>query len=219
MRKYSVIVLTFVLVVVAAVTMSLILTGPVSQSVMIKMAPWLIARSAGVTAYLLLTALVVVGFVLASVPNKENWRMHKFILPFHRMLSLFLGAFLALHIVTIALDSYVKIGLLGVLVPGLSGYRTLPVAIGSLAFYAVIISGLTAKFTRLLPAGKWLTIHRVAFITYLLAFLHSVWTGTDTPNLHLMYDVSAVMVLVAAFVRYAFVSRTRTFREYDNHIQ
>ncbi len=219
MRKYSMAFLAVVLLIVAAVTVSSILTGPASQSVMVKMAPWLIARSAGVTAYLLLTVLVVVGFILASIPNKENWRLSKYMLPFHRMLSLFLAAFLTLHVVAIALDSYVKVGILGVLIPGLSSYRTLPVAIGTLAFYGVIVTGLTAKYTRLLPVGKWLTVHRVAFFTFIFAFLHSVWTGTDTLNLHLMYDITAAIVLVAAFVRYAFVPRTRSLANYDRQAQ
>lgn len=219
LRKYSMVFLTVVLMIVAAVTVSLLLTGPASQSLLVKMAPWLIARSAGVTAYLLLTVLVIVGFILASVPNKDNWRLSKYMLPFHRMLSLFLAAFLTLHVLAIALDSYVKVGILGVLIPGLSVYRTLSVAIGTLAFYGVIVTGLTAKYTRLLPSGKWLMVHRVAFITFIFAFLHSVWTGTDTQSLHLMYDVTAALVLVAAFIRYAFLPRTRGLGNDERQVQ
>ncbi len=204
MRKLGVPFVTLILLIVAAVTVSALLANPANQSEMIKMAPWLIARSAGVTAYILLTLLVVVGFVLASVPNKEHWRITKFVLPLHRQLSLFLGVFLVLHVLAIALDAYVKVGLVGAFLPGLSNYRTLPVAIGTLAFYGVVATGFTARFTRVLPPGKWLTIHRVAFATFVFAFFHSVWTGTDTPSLQLMYDGTAGLVLIAAFVRYAF---------------
>ena len=62
----------------------------------------------------------------------------------------------------IVLDPYAGVGLGGALVPGLSEYRSAPVALGTLALYAFLITTLTARYTKLLPPGVWLTLHRVA---------------------------------------------------------
>lgn len=218
MRSNNMFLLMLSLLVAGAVTLAELLTTPTSSVNFLKMAPWLIARSAGVTAFLLLTVLVVAGFLMASVPNKSTWRISKLLLPFHRLLSLFLVAFLALHVIAIAMDPYVNIGFIGAFLPWRVGYRTLAVSLGSIALYAVIFTGLTARFAWLMPAGRWLTVHRVAFVTYIFAFFHSVLTGSDTPVLHLMYDISAVTVLFAALVRYAFVAKSRVVRELERDV-
>ncbi len=203
---------TWVALMIAAAAIATIVDVVLSNQIhmsptMARMAPWLLARAGGITAYLLLTALVVVGMVLSSVPNRENWRMSKVLLPFHRFLSLFLLAFLALHVAAICLDSYAKVGVMGAFVPLMSSYRTIPVALGTLSFYALLLLAVTARFTRLLPTGRWLTIHRFALITFTLSFLHGVLTGTDSPLLTTMYDGSVITVLLTLFIRYAFLSR------------
>lgn len=180
--------------------------------VMDRMTPWLLARAGGVASYVLLLTLVLVGMLLASVPNKESWRFSKFFLPFHRLLSLFLIAFLILHILSIVLDIYVKVGWLGAFIPLFSIYRPIPVALGTVALYAILLLAVTARFPRLLPSGRWLTVHRVALATFWLAFLHGVLTGTDSPQLSLLYDGSAVAVCLLALIRYAIVSAKKQLR-------
>lgn len=175
--------------------------------VLLRMTPWLFARSAGVTSYLLLTTLVIVGLVLSSVPNREQWRASRTLLPLHRLLSLFLIGFLAVHVTAVVLDSYAKVGVIGAFVPFLSGYRAVPVALGTLALYSVLLLSLTARFRWLLPNSRWLTVHRFSLLAFVLAFVHGVQTGTDTPGLRWMYDVTGLSVMAAAFLRYAFVSR------------
>ena len=54
-------------------------------------------------------------------------------------------AFLGVHIVSLILDPYAGVGIAGAFIPGLSGYRSSPVALGTLALYAFLITAITAR--------------------------------------------------------------------------
>ena len=100
---------------------------------------------------------------------------------------MFVLAFLAVHIVSLVLDPYAGVGIAGAFIPGLSSYRSSPVALGTLALYALILTGLTARYTKLLPAGFWLKIHRLSLVVFILAWLHGMLAGTDAEALRPMY--------------------------------
>ena len=115
-------------------------------------------------------------------------------------------AFLAAHIVSLLLDPFAGVGVAGTFLPGLSSYRSSPVALGTLSMYALIVTGLTARYTRLLPSGLWLKLHRLALVVVILAWLHGTMAGTDTEVLRSMYVATGGLVLGAAAYRY-WVSR------------
>jgi DMSO/TMAO reductase YedYZ heme-binding membrane subunit len=60
----------------------------------------------------------------------------------------------------------------------------------------MLVTAVTARWTRLLPAGWWLRLHRLAAVTFLLAWLHSVLAGTDSGTLTPLYLVTGVPILV-----------------------
>ncbi len=96
---------------------------------------------------------------------------------------MFVLAFLGVHIVSLILDPYAGVGVAGSFIPGLSSYRSAPVALGTLALYGLVITGLTARYTRLLPPGFWLKLHRFSIGVLILAWLHGMLAGTETPAL------------------------------------
>ena len=53
--------------------------------------------------------------------------------------------------------------------------------------YALIATGLTARYTRLLPPGFWLRIHRVSIVVFILGWLHGMLAGTDAMALRLVF--------------------------------
>lgn len=174
-----------------------------------RMTPWLIARAGGVTALVLLTLLVSLGLVLSSVPNKSTWRLNRYLLPLHRYLALFMLFFLGLHIVTIAVDPFAKVGLIGAIVPGLSSYRTVPVAIGTLSFFALLLVAVTARYPQILPNNRWLTVHRISLYTFMAAWAHGALTGADTPAIRWVYLLTGGTIIVFVFLRYWIVRRNR----------
>ncbi len=170
---------------------------------------WLAARSAGIVAYLLLTFQVTLGLLLSHPTNKSTWKLSKVLFPWHDQLWVFIAAFVGAHVVAIVLDPYARVGLGGALIPGLSEYRNVPVAIGTLALYAFLVTTLTARYTRLLPRGMWLVLHRLALVVLALAWAHGVLAGSDSGALEPLYISTGLVVLLAAVYRYWIVRQRR----------
>jgi DMSO/TMAO reductase YedYZ heme-binding membrane subunit len=167
-----------------------------------QLRPWVAARALGITAYLLLALEVGLGLVLSHPRNAAAWRKTKQVFPWHEMVTVFTFAFLALHVGLLAADEYAKVGWLGALVPGFSEYRAPAIALGSIAMYAMLFTALTAKWTRLLPPGWWLRIHRVAAVSFLLAWMHAVLAGTDSAGLAPLYVLTGLPILAGVAHRW-----------------
>jgi hypothetical protein len=160
-----------------------------------ELRPWIAARALGVTSYLLLGLEVALGLVLSHPRNAERWHRTPQVFPWHQLVTVFVGAFLVLHVALLAIDPYAQVGIAGALLPGFSTYRPLPVAIGVIALYALIVTAVTATWTRLLPAGWWLRIHRLAAVAFLLVWVHAVLAGTDGGALTPLYLATGIPVL------------------------
>jgi uncharacterized membrane protein (DUF485 family) len=158
---------------------------------------WLGSRAAGFAALILLTFEVVLGLILSHPTNKSTWRLSKRLFPWHEHTWVFTVSFLVVHVVSIAMDRFANVGWLGVVLPGMSEYRTVPVAVGTIALYALLITGLTARITRLLPAGWWLRLHRLSLAVLALAWAHGMLAGTF------------IAVAIAATYRYWIVRTAR----------
>jgi hypothetical protein len=182
---------------------------PASSERQAQLRLWLAARSSGVVAYLLLTFQVILGLILSHPTNKSTWKLSKAIFPWHDQLWIFIVAFLGVHVISIVLDPYAGVGLGGAFLPGLSEYRSAPIALGTLALYAFLITTLSARYTRLLPPGMWLTLHRLALAVIAIAWSHGVLAGTDSGALTPMYLGTGLAVLAATGYRYWIVRHSR----------
>jgi len=183
--------------------------APAETAYQAQIRVWLAARSTGIAALVLLTLQVVLGLVLSHPTNQATWRLSKRIFPWHEHLLLFTASLLAVHIVSLVIDPYAGVGIGGVLIPGLSEYRTSAVALGTLAVYALIVTSVTARYTKLLPAGVWLKLHRLSLLVLVLAWLHGVLAGTDGEALRPLYAMSFGLVVAAAAHRYWVSRRAR----------
>ena len=153
---------------------------PATSDRQAEMRFWMAARATGIVAFLLLTFQIVLGLILSHPTNRSTWNLSKRIFPWHDHLWVFVLAFLLAHVISLIVDPKSGVGLTGALVPGLSSYRSSPVAIGTLALYAFLFTAVTARWTKLLPRGVWLSIHRLALLIWAMAWLHGVLAGTDT---------------------------------------
>jgi sulfoxide reductase heme-binding subunit YedZ len=170
---------------------------------------WLAARAAGITAYLLLTLQVVLGLVLAHPTNQATWRLSKRLFPWHENIWVFVLAFLGVHILTIVADPWAGVGIGGAFLPGLSEYRSSAVALGTMGLYAMLATGLTARYTKRLPAGWWLRIHRLSILVFGMVWLHGMLAGTDSTALQPMYIVTGGLVIGSAAYRHWVTRRAR----------
>jgi predicted ferric reductase len=179
---------------------------PATTSHQAEMRLWLASRAAGFVALSMLTVQIALGLVLSHPTNKSTWRLSKRLFPWHENAWIFVLAFLAAHVISLIADPFAGVGVLGALVPGLSSYRSAPVALGSLALWALLATGATARYTRLLPPGAWLSIHRLSLAVFVLAWIHGLLAGTDSLALLAFYVVAGGIVLAAGAYRY-WVSR------------
>lgn len=164
--------------------------------------PWIVARGVGIAALTLLAVLVSVGILLSHPVNRTVWRQSRELLIWHRYLSVFVFCLIAVHVSAILLDRFARVDIVGALVPGLSGYRAIPVALGTLALYAAILTAATAAYAQKLPAKLWLQIHRLGLLVFAAAWLHGILAGSDSPALRTLYVGSAVLVALSAATRY-----------------
>ena len=169
---------------------------------------WMAARATGIVAFLLLTLQIVLGLVLSHPTNRSTWNLSKRIFPWHDHLWVFVMAFLVAHIVSLVIDPKSGVSLGAVVIPGLAEYRSSPVAIGTFALYAFLVTAITARWTKLLPRGAWLALHRLALLIFVMAWMHGVLAGTDTTALGPMYIGAGLLVTFAGAYRY-WASRKR----------
>ncbi len=191
---------------------------PASSAHQAQLRIWLAGRATGITAYLLLTLQVVLGLVLSHPTNQTTWRLSKRLFPWHENAWVFVLAFLGAHIVSLVVDPYAGVGIGGALIPGLSSYRSSAVALGTLALYALLVTGLTARYTRRLPPGAWLRIHRFSVVVFALAWMHGLLAGTDSGALVPLYVATGSLVLGALAYRFWVSRRTRAVPSFSEVI-
>lgn len=140
---------------------------------------WLLARSSGIVAYALLTAVVLGGIVLKARPLGTAVRpalvtdLHRFV----AMLSL--GA-LAVHGTALVLDRAVDIRLVHLIVPGLAPYRPLWTALGVVAAELMLVVYLSFGQRKRLGMKAWRRLHRTTYLLFGLATAHGLMAGTDS---------------------------------------
>lgn len=201
-RTFAVLLALLGLVVVAATDQVV----PATSAHQAELRIWLASRAAGFMTLAMLTLQIVFGLVLSHPTNKTTWKLSKRLFPWHENAWVFVLAFLLVHIVATVLDEYADVGLIGAIVPGLSAYRSSAIALGTMSLYALLITGLTARYTKRLPAGAWLVIHRFSLVVWAFAWTHGLLAGTDSGPLGWLYGASFALVTGAAAYRY-WVSR------------
>jgi cytochrome b561 len=159
---------------------------------------WLLARASGLTAYVLLTLSVLAGLVLKARPFGKAIRPAT-LTGLHRMLALTgLGA-LAGHALALVLDTTVRVSPLGLLVPGLVGYRPVATSLGVLTAELMVIVYASFSLRKRIGPRNWRRLHWATYGIFAGATAHGIAAGTDAtqPWAFALY-ASAVGAVVAA---------------------
>ena len=101
---------------------------------------WYTTRATGVVALVLLSAVMVLGVLTASRRATARWPGVA-LQDLHRRLSLLSVVFVAGHVLTSVLDSFVHIGWAAVFVPFLSTYKTVWVGLGTISLDLMLARG------------------------------------------------------------------------------
>jgi sulfoxide reductase heme-binding subunit YedZ len=139
---------------------------------------WYTTRATGIVALILLTITMVLGLVTTNRARARNWP--GFVQQeMHRRISMIAVVFVAIHVLTSILDTFVSISWLTLVVPFTSSYGRFWVGVGTISLdlmLAVFVSSLVRA--RISPSS-WRALHWLAYLSWPVALAHTFGIGTD----------------------------------------
>jgi predicted ferric reductase len=169
---------------------------------------WYASRATGVVALLLMTAVVLLGLLVTRqgrLPGLPRFA----VTGLHRNLSLVAVVFVVLHVLTAVLDSYVHIPLTSAVIPLASSYERLALGLGAVSMDIMIAVIVTSLLRRHLSRRLWRAVHLLAYVSWPVAWLHSIFSSPDMRHgeLFLLAVACAVLVVIAVGWRLAAAAR------------
>jgi predicted ferric reductase len=158
---------------------------------------WLVIRGSGIAAFALLAASTAWGLLVSS---KALGRIVKAkpLTWFHE--SLGIGALVAvlIHIGVLSVHDYLDFTWAEILLPGVSDWRPLPVALGIMALYFMTVVVVTFYIKKWIGQRAWRSIHYLSLGVFVSALAHGITAGTDTktPMMIGLYIGSVLVVSV-----------------------
>jgi methionine sulfoxide reductase heme-binding subunit len=159
---------------------------------------WYVIRASGVVAYVLLSMGAVVGITLAGKARLPRWPRFA-VEDVHRFIGLLVGVFVVIHVLTIAIDSFLPFSIGGIAIPLTASYRPIWTAMGIVSAELLLALAITNRLRRRLPYRVWRSAHYVNFPVWLLATLHGLGSGTDRHTLWLLgLELGSVVAVLVA---------------------
>lgn len=163
---------------------------------------WLLIRASGVTAWILLTAVVTWGLLLRTKLMSRSSPAD--LMRAHRWWAVLALGALAIHMGLLLVDPYMRFSVGELLIPGLAPWKPWPVAAGVVAVWLlalpVVAYSLRARFGKVgNKLFKW--SHKGAYAAWPLATAHFVLAGTDTGALRIGVIGAATGVAFLLIVR------------------
>ena len=154
---------------------------------------WLTSRAAGIAALLLSSFAVCLGLLMGgrlSKGRRPDLRVT------HEALSLATLAALSVHGLTLIGDSFLHPTLAEVAIPFAGSYKTLWTSTGIIAFWMMLILGLSYYARTKIGMQRWRVLHRFTALAWILGVVHSLGMGTDAGQAWFLV-MSAIAVVPA----------------------
>jgi methionine sulfoxide reductase heme-binding subunit len=169
---------------------------------------WYASRATGILALLLLTAVLALGILVnrqGRLPGLPRFAVTNL----HRNLSLLAVAFIAVHVLTAVLDTYVSIPLASAVIPFASGYERLWLGLGAIAFDLMLAMIITSLVRGRLNRTLWRVVHLLAYVCWPVAFAHSIGSSKDLQRGWMLYLAVGCALVVAAAVIWRLTNAAR----------
>ena len=166
------------------------------------MRTWVILRSAGIGAYLMVFLSVAWGLVATS--GALGRRVSKAsAVSLHQFLSTCGLLLLGIHVGGLLVDPFMPFGAAEILVPGAASYRPVATAFGVIAMYATVVVLVTSWIRRRIGTTWWRRIHLLAAPAFVLSLAHGLFSGSDStrPWMWWMYLVTGSVVVFLVVLR------------------
>jgi sulfoxide reductase heme-binding subunit YedZ len=167
---------------------------------------WITSRAAGIAALVLSSLSVTLGLLMGGRLLKGRGPDLRAV---HEALSLATLAALLVHGLTLLGDGFLHPSLADVSLPFVSGYKTLWTTTGIVAFWALLLLGLSYYARARIGVQRWRRLHRFTALAWILGLVHSLGEGTDAGQSWFLAMTLIVVVppLVLLGVRWAGSSR------------
>jgi methionine sulfoxide reductase heme-binding subunit len=169
---------------------------------------WLASRSAGVVAFLLLTASVLLGLAMAL--RVAPPRLRPALRAGHERIALASLAAIAAHGLLLLPDPWLHPGVGGVVVPFVMRYRPVWIALGVCGGYLAAALALTYYARRRIGPRRWRNAHRLIPIAWALATAHVLGSGTDAGETWLLAPLVLAAVVVVLMLAWRVIGGRRS---------
>lgn len=160
---------------------------------------WDVARAGGFVAYGLVTASVALGLLVSMKWRSTAWP--RFLTTeVHRFVTLLALVFTGIHTLAVLVDPFIRFTPAEVFVPFLSHYRPIWIALGIVGTYLLIAIWVSDWLRPFVGYAWWRRFHTLAFVTFALAAIHGIGTGSDSRAPWAMAFYGATIFVVAALV-------------------
>jgi predicted ferric reductase len=139
---------------------------------------WYATRASGIVALVLLTLTMVLGLTTTSRARARHWPGFAQ-QELHRRISILAVVFVAIHVLTSILDTFVHIGWLAIIVPFTSSYSRFWVGMGTVALDLMVAVFVSSLLRARVKPGTWRAIHWLAYGSWPVALAHTFGMGTD----------------------------------------
>ncbi len=140
---------------------------------------WIVSRSSGIVAFVLVTISVFLGLTMAGRPVRRPG-LNRTLKALHEQTALAALIAIGVHGVGILADPWLQPGLTGVAIPFAIGLHRFWIGIGIVAAYLALVLGLSFYFRGRIGPGLWRQAHRATIAVYLLGLVHALGAGSDT---------------------------------------
>lgn len=164
---------------------------------------WYAGRATGFVSYMALWASLFTGS-LVSARGVEGLISRKWLMDFHQQWSLAALVSVAAHVIVLVAHSFSDITLAGALVPYASPVMRVPIALGTVAFWGLVLIAGSSWLRTHIPYAWWRAIHALSFGMCILAFVHALQAGSDAAAwpVRALYAGTAALAVGAVVARF-----------------
>lgn len=168
--------------------------------------PWYLTRASGLAAYFLLFLLVATGI---GIKTSQTF---KFLSPTfawlnHRYIGIALTFSVAVHLISLLVDTYLKLTIIDILIPFVSSFKPIFLSIGIIGFYVFLAVIISSIFTINKFPKAWRWLHYLPYPLFVILFIHGYFIGTDTTNpiiLSMYLITGGIVAFLSAYRLYFF---------------
>ena len=176
---------------------------------------WYASQATGIVSLVLYTIVMLLGITVVGQGTLPG--LPKFsVVALHRSISLLSIVFLAAHIGTALLDSYVDISFISTFVPFASSYEPLWIGLGAVAVDLMIALVVTSLLRARISPRFWRAVHWLAYAFWPVAIAHTIGLGEGSGSLISGWEawltVACVLAVVAALIWRVIVRLERSRR-------